>query len=143
MVSEVLQGNFRRVLKQAAERHNVTGKTEGKSTTRTINECEMDDINRLTREPWSGEARKIRRENSKLTVYDIDNKIRYHEARCKSRVVVLTVDTGSSKTTQVPKQEAYREAVANPDKPGKIICLQPKRVATTSSADRVAAELDS
>ncbi|MEW5804871.1 MAG: ATP-dependent RNA helicase HrpA, partial [bacterium] len=54
-----------------------------------------------------------------------------------SQVVVITGDTGSGKTTQIPKMclEAGR------GRSGKIGCTQPRRVAAVSVARRVAEEL--
>jgi ATP-dependent helicase HrpA len=54
------------------------------------------------------------------------------------QVVVITGETGSGKTTQIPKLclDAGRGVY------GKIACTQPRRIAATSLARRVAAELD-
>ncbi len=53
------------------------------------------------------------------------------------QVVVLAGETGSGKTTQLPKM--CLEAL--PDAPGKIGCTQPRRVAAMSVSKRVAEEL--
>src|SRR5512136_2777681 len=55
----------------------------------------------------------------------------------KHRTVVITGETGSGKTTQIPKMclEAGR------GRPGLIGCTQPRRVATVTVAHRIAEEL--
>lgn len=55
----------------------------------------------------------------------------------KHRVIVVVSDTGSGKTTQLPKMVA--EALG--DEPGLIGCTQPRRLAAVSVAGRVAEEL--
>ena len=62
-----------------------------------------------------------------------------------SRVVVVVGETGSGKTTQLPKMalELVRESAKNhPGKrAGRIGCTQPRRLAATSVARRVAEEM--
>ena len=64
-------------------------------------------------------------------------KDRIIETIRKHQVVILAGDTGSGKTTQLPKMclEAF------PEKSGIIGCTQPRRIATTSVSTRVAEEL--
>ena len=61
------------------------------------------------------------------------------EAMRASQVVVVVGETGSGKTTQLPKMaiELAREMGAE----GRIGCTQPRRLAATSVARRVAEEL--
>ncbi len=56
----------------------------------------------------------------------------------KNRVVVISGDTGSGKTTQVPQYILNDYNVRN--EPCRIICTQPRRIAAVSMADRVAYE---
>ena len=67
------------------------------------------------------------------------------EAMRSSRVVVVVGETGSGKTTQLPKMalELVRESSRDhPEKrPGRIGCTQPRRLAATSVARRVAEEM--
>ncbi len=60
------------------------------------------------------------------------------------RVLILCGETGSGKTTQIPKmclEVAGREAVAS-DRPAKLIgCTQPRRIAARTVAARIAHEL--
>ena len=62
-----------------------------------------------------------------------------------SRVVVVVGETGSGKTTQLPKMalELIRESAKGyPGKrAGRIGCTQPRRLAATSVARRVAEEM--
>lgn len=53
-------------------------------------------------------------------------------------VVVISGETGSGKTTQVPQY--IMEEFAEQGKPCRIICTQPRRLAATSIADRVSQE---
>ena len=60
-----------------------------------------------------------------------------------SRVVVVVGETGSGKTTQLPKMalELARERGNAQGKGGRIGCTQPRRLAATSVARRVAHEM--
>ncbi|MCE9591087.1 MAG: ATP-dependent helicase HrpB [Planctomycetes bacterium] len=69
-----------------------------------------------------------------LPIHEIENDL-IATLRSGNRLV-LTAPTGSGKTTQVP-QILHRAAVS----PGKIIILQPRRLATRLVANRVAAEM--
>ncbi|MGE9269080.1 MAG: DEAD/DEAH box helicase, partial [Verrucomicrobiales bacterium] len=62
------------------------------------------------------------------------------EAMRKSRVVVVVGETGSGKTTQLPKMAL--ELAAEEGREGRIGCTQPRRLAATSVARRVAEELE-
>lgn len=55
-----------------------------------------------------------------------------------NQVVVISGETGSGKTTQVPQY--ILEQYAAEQKPCRIICTQPRRLAATSIADRVSQE---
>ncbi|KAF4960673.1 hypothetical protein FSARC_10415 [Fusarium sarcochroum] len=56
----------------------------------------------------------------------------------KNQVIVLSGETGSGKTTQVPQFVLYDEWEGD----GKIACTQPRGLAATSVADRTAKEMD-
>ncbi len=59
------------------------------------------------------------------------------EAIRKNQVTVITGETGSGKTTQIPKMclDAGRGVM------GKVVCTQPRRIAATSLSSQVAKEL--
>lgn len=56
----------------------------------------------------------------------------------KNRTIVVSGDTGSGKTTQVPQYILDDHCAKN--EPCRIICTQPRRIAAVSMADRVAYE---
>lgn len=56
----------------------------------------------------------------------------------KNKVVMITGDTGSGKTTQVPQY--LLELFSERNEPVRIICTQPRRIAAISVAERVANE---
>lgn len=64
------------------------------------------------------------------------------EAVLDHPIVVLCGETGSGKTTQLP-QFLYEAGFGHPDSrfPGRVAVTQPRRVAATSTAQRVAQEL--
>ena len=60
------------------------------------------------------------------------------------RVVILCGETGSGKTTQIPKMCLEARAESGLAQPGKLIgCTQPRRIAARSVATRIAQELGS
>jgi len=61
------------------------------------------------------------------------------EAMRSSQVVVVVGETGSGKTTQLPKMAL--ELAREEKREGRIGCTQPRRLAATSVARRVAEEL--
>src|SRR3990167_1249826 len=58
----------------------------------------------------------------------------------KNQVTIISGDTGSGKSTQIP-QYIYNESIKR-GKKWSIICSQPRRIAATSLATRVASEMD-
>lgn len=71
-----------------------------------------------------------------LPIYEYRDNIL--DAINKNQVVVISGETGSGKTTQVPQY--ILEQYAEENKPCRIICTQPRRLAATSIADRVSQE---
>ena len=63
-------------------------------------------------------------------------------ALAKHRVLILCGETGSGKTTQIPKMCLEARLVSGSARPGKLIgCTQPRRIAARSVAARIAQEL--
>lgn len=62
------------------------------------------------------------------------------EAIRNGQVTLITGDTGSGKTTQVP--QFILEHSFEQQTPCRIICTEPRRLAAVSVAERVAAERD-
>ncbi|HEY0663541.1 MAG TPA: DEAD/DEAH box helicase, partial [Thiobacillaceae bacterium] len=62
----------------------------------------------------------------------------------RNRVLILCGETGSGKTTQIPKMCLEARLGSETARPGKLIgCTQPRRIAARSVAARIAQELGS
>ena len=73
------------------------GKSDGRLMAEAIKSHEDAYMTHLTRQPYSDEVKAIRKViNERLAVYQMSNRIRCHEARYKSRVVIFTADIGCS-----------------------------------------------
>ncbi len=94
-------------------------------------------INPLTRTPYSQRFFDIAKKTAQLPVAEYRDRI--VETVRSNQTMVLVGETGSGKTTQIPKFLLE----AGFTKGGKCIaCTQPRRVAAMSVAQRVAQELD-
>ncbi|ETS75168.1 hypothetical protein PFICI_13652 [Pestalotiopsis fici W106-1] len=92
--------------------------------------------NFLTNKPYSARFRELLKQRRRLPVSA--NRSRFLELYQRSRVIILTSDTGSGKTTQSTQFILFDEFAS-----GKMVaCTQPRRLAATSVATRVAEELD-
>jgi pre-mRNA-splicing factor ATP-dependent RNA helicase DHX15/PRP43 len=115
-------------------RIDIEGAEGKKSRSGAVN----DDINPWTGEPFSARYYSILATRTKLPVYLFKEQLieKVKESQC----VVVEGETGSGKTTQIP-QMLLEMGLA---KQGEscIACTQPRRVAATSIAARVAEELD-
>lgn len=79
---------------------------------------------------------KIVEMRSSLPIFEYRNDIM--KTILTNQVVIISSETGSGKTTQVPQ---YIMEYMNENKlPCKIICTQPRRISTVSAAERVAFE---
>lgn len=115
---------------------DVSGVAERHST--TLHARQQSEIN-----PWTGRAytaryHSILQTRLQLPVYQFQSKLL--EAVAASQTVVVEGETGSGKTTQIP-QFLVEVGYALPGKTC-VACTQPRRVAATSIASRVADEMD-
>ncbi|KAJ7102904.1 P-loop containing nucleoside triphosphate hydrolase protein, partial [Mycena epipterygia] len=64
----------------------------------------------------------------------------FYEMFSKNQVVIVTGETGSGKTTQIPQFVAYSDSPHTKEK--VVACTQPRRILARSVANRVANEMD-
>lgn len=93
-------------------------------------------MNPYTGAPYSARYHRLRETRTKLPVHAFREELR--RAVASHQVVVVEGETGSGKTTQIP-QFLVEEHTADG---GVVACTQPRRVAATSVAARVAEEMD-
>ena len=97
-----------------------------------------EQLNPLTGSPFSTRYFSLLEKRKALPVYSRQQEI--CDLIDDNQFVVLVGETGSGKTTQVPQFLLHH---FNCKSSGKIIgCTQPRRVAATSVATRVAQEMD-
>ncbi|TNY22825.1 P-loop containing nucleoside triphosphate hydrolase protein [Rhodotorula diobovata] len=98
------------------------------------------DINPFTLQPFSKRYADIFTVRKKLPVHQqMDEFLQMFNA---NQFVVLSGETGSGKTTQIPQYVAYAD-LPHLRRPGlQVACTQPRRVAAMSVAKRVADEMD-
>lgn len=99
---------------------------------------EDDQLNPWTGVPYSSKYRSILTVRKKLPVYQFKDKL--IETVGNNQIVIVEGETGSGKTTQIPQFLVEAGFVT----PGQncVACTQPRRVAATSIAARVAEEMD-
>lgn len=86
----------------------------------------------------SQNAREADRATAALPIHNIRNG--FEDNLISSRVIVVTADTGSGKTTQLPQYAA--EVLAARNIRGLVVCTQPRSIAAVSIASRIAHEFD-
>lgn len=97
-----------------------------------------DDVNPWTGKPYSAQYYSILESREKLPVYQFKDKL--SKAISENQIIVVEGETGSGKTTQIP-QFILQAGLVEPGKT-RVACTQPRRVAATSIATRVADEMD-
>lgn len=100
-------------------------------------------MNPWTGRPFSAKYHSILEGRLKLPVYQFKEKL--VDAVAKNQIVVVEGETGSGKTTQIPQflvEAGYSYYNEGGGRSRKIACTQPRRVAATSIASRVADEMD-
>ena len=80
---------------------------------------------------------ELKRQSDNLPIYPMRPEIL--QAIDTHQVTIISGETGSGKTTQVP-QYLLQNAMAKGEKI-RIICTEPRRIAAISVADRVAQEM--
>ncbi len=107
-----------------------------RAKTKEVNES--SGINPWTGIAYSSKYEKILAGRLKLPVYQFKEKLL--DAVASNQIVVVEGETGSGKTTQIP-QFLVEAGYANQGY-SVVACTQPRRVAATSIAARVADEMD-
>ena len=108
-------------------------------------------VNPLTGQPFSNRYYSILEDRKKLPVMEFLDTL--EEAMEKNQVVIVEGETGSGKTTQVPKVSSMEACViaqalvlhylaTHPGSDKIVGCTQPRRVAALNVAKRVADEMD-
>lgn len=98
-----------------------------------------DGFNRWTGHPYSQRYYTILATRRNLPVYQF--KAELIQAVQQNQFVVVEGETGSGKTTQIPQFLVEAEGLIVPGQTA-VACTQPRRVAATSIAQRVADEMD-
>jgi pre-mRNA-splicing factor ATP-dependent RNA helicase DHX15/PRP43 len=101
-------------------------------------EIGSDDLNPWTGKAYSAKYHSILETRVKLPVYLFKDMLT--DAIKNNQIVVVEGETGSGKTTQIP-QFLLEAGLVDPGK-SCVACTQPRRVAATSIAARVADEMD-
>lgn len=114
------------------------GITRHETTAATAANLETADTNPWNGQPHSQQYFRILDGRRNLPVYK--HRQEFLDIYHNTQIMVFVGETGSGKTTQIPQYVLYDEL---PQFSGKLIaCTQPRRVAATSVAQRVADELD-
>lgn len=114
------------------------GITRHETTEQQIAQLEDANDNGWTGEPHSQKYFRILEGRRNLPVHK--HRQEFLDIYHNTQIMVFVGETGSGKTTQIPQYVLYDEL---PQFTGKLIaCTQPRRVAATSVAQRVADELD-
>mmetsp|Transcript_9498 Transcript_9498/g.14237 ORF Transcript_9498/g.14237 Transcript_9498/m.14237 type:complete len:720 (-) Transcript_9498:2743-4902(-) len=111
---------------------------DAKKQNKTLDARQSSDINPWTGKAYSSRYQSILQTRLKLPVYKFQSELL--EAVAANQIVVIEGETGSGKTTQIP-QFLVEVGYATPGK-SCVGCTQPRRVAATSIATRVAEEMD-
>lgn len=108
------------------------------TTAQTASKLEDADNSPWTGEPHSQKYFRILQGRRDLPVHK--HRQEFLDIYHNTQIMVFVGETGSGKTTQIPQYVLYDEL---PQFNGKLVaCTQPRRVAATSVAQRVADELD-
>ncbi|KAJ3275599.1 DEAH-box ATP-dependent RNA helicase prp43 [Terramyces sp. JEL0728] len=110
----------------------------GKTTAEQAEQLEDAPSNHFTKRPFTDKYKEILVKRRLLPVHK--QRSEFLDLIHKNQILVLVGETGSGKTTQVPQFLLFDEQPQLKNR--QIACTQPRRVAATSVAKRVAEELD-
>ncbi|KAF9785475.1 P-loop containing nucleoside triphosphate hydrolase protein [Thelephora terrestris] len=95
-------------------------------------------LNPFNKQPYSKQYRGILRNRKELPVYA--QMTGFYDMLTRNQIMIVVGETGSGKTTQIPQLVCHLDV---PHSRGKMVaCTQPRRIAATSVAKRVADEMD-
>ncbi|KAK8113596.1 pre-mRNA-splicing factor ATP-dependent RNA helicase PRP43 [Apiospora sp. TS-2023a] len=97
---------------------------------------EDGELNPLNRKQFSVEYRDLLKQRRDFPVYKARKQ--FLDLYRTAQVMILTSDTASGKTTQIPQFVLYDDLAS----PKQVVCTQPRRLATTNVAERVSQECD-
>ena len=135
-----LEGGAKKPNSNTRSRSTTRSRSRSRSTSRTRRTYrKRPSLNPITLEPWSRtkEAMKIRQQVEDLPASDPSVKSKLFKMLDRTNVILLSGETGSGKTTQVPKLLWEYLDWAN-----TVICTQPLTLTAAGVASRVAKELD-
>jgi ATP-dependent RNA helicase DHX36 len=95
---------------------------------------------RLLRTKKKPEYIKLRKKRDRLPIMQPDTATAINHTLRHSDVLVLSADTGSGKSTQIPQLILDEAILARKGHDCRIICTQPRRISATALARRVAVE---
>jgi pre-mRNA-splicing factor ATP-dependent RNA helicase DHX15/PRP43 len=122
----------------SSTKHPLFGFVTRNVTATQVQSALNGNENPFTRLPHSPQYHKILEARKNLPVFAQMDK--FYDIFTKHQIVVIEGETGTGKTTQIPQFVVYSDM---PQTENKIVaCTQPRRVAATSVAERVAEEMD-
>lgn len=101
---------------------------------------DTSDTNPLTGRTFTDQYYEIKKTVDSLPA-TASNK-EYEKLLDKHQLILLTGETGSGKTTQMPKQTLFYLLKKFKDQKSKVVCTQPRTLTARGVAGRVADELD-
>ncbi|KAI0000128.1 pre-mRNA-splicing factor ATP-dependent RNA helicase PRP43 [Russula compacta] len=122
----------------SSTKHPLFGFMPRNVTAKQVQEVISGKENPFTRLPHSPQYHNILKARKNLPVFAQMDA--FYKMFTKHQILLIVGETGSGKTTQIPQFVVYSDM---PQTRKKIVaCTQPRRVATTSVAKRVADEMD-
>ena len=123
---------------QSRERMRSLSRGRSRQESRTIRKrVDRDELNPITLEPFSENYFKLQERVREYPASQPDVKQSLFNLLDQTNIILLTGDTGSGKTTQVPKHLwEYLDYVDT------VVCTQPRTLTASRVSERVAQELD-